>query len=101
MSCFRENLAVKGEPVELPPELDELLLGLPVRMDRRTLADVITRHLFPVSYRTLEAWPLPTQLVNGKAVAQTSVALRIAYAMLQAAPVIVGGRRSVHERTSV
>ncbi|MSO99828.1 MAG: hypothetical protein EXR07_02070 [Acetobacteraceae bacterium] len=94
MPCLRENLAVEANSVVLPPELEELLLTLPVRMDRRTLADVITRHFFPVSYRTLEAWPLPTQCVNGKAIVPTIKGLRIAFAMLNAAPVVMSGRRA-------
>ena len=77
----------------LPPSLAELLEELPINVDRRTGAELVTRHLFPVSYRTLEAWPLPTRHVNGKAVVPTKELFRQAHAMLAAAPVVKGGRR--------
>jgi hypothetical protein len=83
---------------ELPPNLLELLAELPANVDRRVGADLITRYLFPISYRTLEAWPLPTRNVNGKAIVATTALFEHAYRLLQAAPVIIGGRRSVHAR---
>ena len=67
---------------------------LPPRVDRRTGADLVTRLLFPVSHRTLEAWPLTTQHVNGKAVIPTAELLAHAQALLDAAPTVRGGRRS-------
>ncbi len=78
----------------LPPHLLEVLAAQPATVDRRSGADLITRHLFPVSHRSLEAWPLPTRHVNGKAVIQTSVLFELAYAKLAAAPIIMGGRRA-------
>lgn len=98
MSCLRENLVNEAKSVVLPPELEEVAAGLPVRTDRRTLAGVITKYFFPISHRTLEAWPLPTQLVNGKAIVPTIVGLKMAYVLLNAAPVIAGGRRATTAR---
>ncbi len=83
---------------ELPPELQEVLAQQPPNIDRRKGADLITRHLFPVSHRSLEAWPLPTRHVNGKAVIPTASLLEVAYAKLTAAPVIMGGKRSALEQ---
>lgn len=82
----------------LPPDLVQLLADLPNNVDRRTGAALVTKHLFPVSHRTLEAWPLPTRNVNGKAILATSTLFEHAFTMLQAAPIIVGGRRSVRPR---
>jgi hypothetical protein len=78
---------------KLPPEFQELLAQLPTNVDRRTGAALITQHLFPVSYRSLEAWPLPTRHVNGRAVMPTVKLFEIAFAKLNAAPVVMGGRR--------
>jgi hypothetical protein len=85
----------------LPPSLIELLADLPTNVDRRTGAELVTKHLFPVSHRTLEAWPLPTRNVNGKAILATVALFEHAYAMLQSAPVIIGGRRSAQARLGI
>jgi hypothetical protein len=77
---------------ELPPHIAEALKELPAYVDRRTGAALITQYLFPVSHRTLEAWDLPTRLVNNKAVTETRGLLEIAYAKFFAAPLIMGGR---------
>jgi hypothetical protein len=68
------------------------LAELPVHCDRRTGAELIKRFYFSVSPRTLEAWPLPTRRVNGKAIYVTAELLAYARAMLDAAPTIRGGR---------
>ncbi|MBP0446704.1 hypothetical protein J8J14_18160 [Roseomonas sp. SSH11] len=70
------------------------LPDLPPRVDRRTGAELVTRLLFPVSHRTLEAWPLTTQRVNGKAVIPTAELLAHAQSLLDAAPAVRGGRRT-------
>ena len=66
----------------------------PRRVDRRTAAKIITDEYFPVSHRTSEAWPLPVQRVNGKATLATADVCAHAEAKLQAAPVLMGGRKS-------
>jgi hypothetical protein len=68
--------------------------SLPCRVDRKTGADLVTRFLFPVSHRTLEAWPLTWRRVNGKAVCETAELLAVAQAKLDAAAPIRGGRRT-------
>lgn len=47
---------------------------------------------FPVSPRTLESWPVPTRLVNGKATFDTAELLAFARSKLDASPAIQGGR---------
>lgn len=66
---------------------------LPVRVDRRTAAELVTRHYFPVSPRTVEAWPLTIRHVNGKATVETAELFAFAQSKLDAAPAIRGGRR--------
>ena len=68
------------------------LAGLPARVTRRVGAKIITDQLFPVSHRTLEAWPVRVQRVNGKALMDTAELLAFARSKLDAAPVIQGGR---------
>ena len=69
-----------------------LPLPHPVRVDRRTAADLVSRLFFPVSYRTVEAWPLVVRHVNGKATIETAELFAYAQAKLDAAPPIRGGR---------
>ena len=78
----------------LPPHLQDALASSPTNVDRRTGAALVTQHLFPVSHRSLEAWPLPTRRVNGKAIIPTAKLFEAAYAKLAAAPVVMGGRRN-------
>ena len=68
---------------------------LPARVDRGMGAGLVTMHFFPVSPRTLEAWPLTWQHVNGKAVCETAELFAVAQSKLDAAPPIRGGRRTV------
>ncbi len=85
---------LKAEKEDLPQYLLDILKELPVNTDRKTGAPIITKHFFPVSPRTLEAWPLPTKHVNGKAIVPTAALFEIAYAKLMAAPVVMGGRKA-------
>jgi hypothetical protein len=61
---------------------------LPVRVDRKMGATLITRFFFPISPRTLERWPLPTRLVVGRALYETAALFAHAQALLDAAPVL-------------
>ena len=67
---------------------------LPAGVDRRAGAEVVGRFYFPVSHRTLEAWPLSWRRVNGKAVCETAELFAVAQAKLDAAPPVRGGRRA-------
>ncbi len=55
MSCLRENLLAESASVILPPELEQVVADLPKYVDRRVGADLITKHMFPVSFRTLRS----------------------------------------------
>jgi hypothetical protein len=78
----------------LPPELLEALAHAPPKATRRKIAELLEQNGFPVSPRTLEAWPLPVEYFNGKAIVSTVKAFELAYAKLCASPVIMGGRRN-------
>jgi hypothetical protein len=77
----------------LPTALDEVVNGLPPFINRRRAAEEITRHLFPVSHRSLEAWALPIRHVNGYAIVPTRALFEAAYAKFAGAAVVMGGRR--------
>ncbi len=65
----------------------------PPRIARRDAAALLYATLgFPVSPRTLESWPVPTRLVNGKATFDTAELIAFARTKMDAAPVIRGGR---------
>ncbi|MCB4825569.1 hypothetical protein [Roseicella aerolata] len=78
---------------------DELidLAALPVRVDRRAGAELVTKHFFPVSHRSLEVWPLTWRHINGKALCETEELVAVARAKLKAATPIRGGRRGAKE----
>jgi hypothetical protein len=77
----------------LPGRLMDVLATAPVYSERRSGAELVRQHVIPVGHRSLEAWPLPWQHVNGKAVTPTIALLALAYEKLLAAPVTMGGRR--------
>lgn len=72
------------------------LANLPVRIDRRAAAQLITRYFFPIAHRSLEVWPLTWQIVNGRALTPTRELIELAQSMLDASPIVRGGpgRRS-------
>lgn len=78
-----------GNPIPKVAQGD--LDNLPVRMDRRMAASVISRFYFPVSHRTLETWPVGWRIVNGRALAETDEILAFAARKLAMAPAIRGG----------
>ena len=71
---------------------------VPRRVDRKAGAALVTRYFFPVSPRTLEAWPLTWRRVNGYAVCETAELFAVAQAKLDAAPPIRGGKRAAEIR---
>ena len=81
------NLDALPDPKTSLPDLSHL----PRRVDRRTAAELIRRHFFPVSHRTLEAWPLTTRRVNGRALIETAELFAVAMEKLNAAPSTRGG----------
>lgn len=90
LASLREALLNTAAPAATPDRS-----ALPVRVDRGKGAELVTLHLFPVSPRTLEAWPLDWRLVNGKATCETAQLFAVAQAKLDAAPLIRSSRRQV------
>ena len=78
----------------LPGRLMDVLATAPVYSERRSGAGLVRQHVIPVSHRSLEAWPLPWQRANGRAVTPTIALFAVAYDKLASAPVVMGGRRS-------
>jgi hypothetical protein len=76
----------------LPPELLEVLANQPAHVNRKTGAALVTQHMYPVSYRSLEQWKLPTRRVNGRALIPTATLFEVAYAKFVDAAVVMGGR---------
>jgi hypothetical protein len=67
--------------------------SLPVRVDRKRGALIITDRFFPISHRTLETWPVTWRHVNGRATCDTNELLAVAQAKLEAAPPLRGGKK--------
>jgi hypothetical protein len=87
------------EPMaSITPHLIEQIASEPPRLGRRTDGPVFLKRTLgvDVSHRSLEEWPLPTQIVNGKATVPTVYLFAYAWAAIKAAPVtIVQNRRQV------
>jgi hypothetical protein len=81
----------------VPPHLVEQIKRAPPRLPRRQGRAFLEETLgFYVSHRSLEEWPIPRQIVNGKAVVSTVYLFAYAWAKIAAAPVtIVRNRRQV------
>lgn len=71
---------------------NDILGVLPARLDRRAGAALISQHLFPISPRTLERWPVTWRRINGKALVDTSELLAEAQRRVDIAPAIRGGQ---------
>ena len=69
------------------------LSTLPRRVDRKTGAELVTLHFFPVTPRSLEDWPLVWRRVNGRAVGETAELFAVAQEKLDAAPLLPSVRR--------
>jgi hypothetical protein len=74
------------------------LTDLPVRVDRETGAELLSKYFFKISPRTLERWPLAWRRLNGKAHCETSQLFAIAQDMLAAAPPVMAGRHPASQR---
>jgi integrase len=84
----------------LPEPLQLVCLTLPAFVSRRAGAAAVSRHLYHVSHRSLERWPLPTRRANGRAVVQTAELFCIAYERLNGAPATRSGRHQPAAETT-
>ncbi len=69
------------------------LSTLPVRVDRKTAADLVSRFFFSCTPRAVEIWAVEWRLVNGKAHCTTAELFKMAQAKLNAAPLTRTARR--------
>jgi hypothetical protein len=72
------------------------LASVPPRLGRRAAAAFLSLHFFPVSPRTIEAWPIPSRRVNGKALYETIDLITYANQKIDEAAVSRGGRQHHH-----
>jgi hypothetical protein len=83
---------VQNDTPELPEYILSELPHLPRHGNRKALAAIVTKLVFPVSHRSLEIWPLRWRFVNGHALAETTEALVHAWHKFNSAPVTMSGR---------
>ncbi len=87
---LRRQLAI--DPATLPPEPDPA--RLPHLATREQLAVIHARYFGPLSPRTIEALPLPYRRAPGMpALYEVAAFLEWARKRLEAAPMLMGGRR--------
>lgn len=55
----------------------------PSTTDRRTAAAIVSAEVFPVSFRSIERWPIPVRRVNGRAVVNVAEVLGYAEGLLK------------------
>ncbi len=82
---------IPDTPTAPAAQLD--LPALPVWVDRKTGADLVSRLLFPTTPRALETWPVTWRLLNGKASCETTELLAVAQAKIASAPLTRTARR--------
>ncbi len=98
LSVATEDASPRGVEFGHPGRGPDARLGdaadraLPARVDRKVAAEIVTRFYFPISRRTLEAWPLTWRHLNGKAICETDELLAEAQSKLDAAVPYRGGR---------
>ena len=66
---------------------------LPVRIDRRLAAEIVSDRFFPISHRTLERWPLTWRRLNGRALVDTDELLAEARRRVEDSAATKGGTR--------
>lgn len=80
----------------LSSSLDEF----PVRVPRDRAAELVTQRYFEISPRSLERAPLCWQRLNGKAHVLTTELFGWAESVLDASPVVMGGRRTTEPKAA-
>lgn len=91
------SLIVRRQAAAVAIYADEIkeidVARLPPRVNRRAAAKIVSHLFFPVSPRSIEAWPLAVRRINNHALIETKELLAVAQAKLDAAPVIRTGQR--------
>jgi hypothetical protein len=92
MTALLKSPAELALPQWMQDEIARLLHEFPARVPRKRGAEIVTRHVFETSHRTMERWPLPVRHLNGQAHFETRDLLVEAFTRLAAAPVLATGR---------
>jgi hypothetical protein len=74
------------------------LSKLPVRVSRKKAAELITQFFFETSPRSLERWPVPWVLINGRAHGKLIDIFAVAESKLTDATAVMGGRGGSSQR---
>jgi hypothetical protein len=82
-------------PDDLKPLFEQVLSELPAFPDRRTAADVWTKRVHAWDHRTLEALPLVTRRLNGRACFTAREFVEFGFRRLMESPALRGGRGSL------
>jgi hypothetical protein len=72
-------MVIEADETDLPQHLLEEIAKQPAKIDRVAGAALITALLFPVSAKTVKAWPLDWSCPNGRAIAPTEAYVKYAY----------------------
>jgi hypothetical protein len=92
---LRSGHAPSGWRPELAALFEQLVASSPPFSTRRSGVKLLKEKVgIELSHRTLEKWPLPVQIIKGEATFPTVAMLEHVFAELNAAPVIMGGRKS-------
>ena len=79
-------------PDELRSAFAQLLDELPLFPSRKRFAAKFTDRVAELSDRTMEAWPIATRLINGRACPDRREALEYAFRQIVDSPAVRGGR---------
>jgi hypothetical protein len=79
-------------PDDFIPIFRQVLGQLPAFPDRKTFAIEFSRHVAKLSHRTVEAWPLTTRRIFGRACPEARELLEMAFRKMLDAPAVRGGR---------
>jgi hypothetical protein len=85
-------------PDDLKPLFEQVMRKLPAFPDRQTAASVWSDNVHEMSHRTLEAAPLPTRILNGRACFTAREFVEWGFRRVLESPAVRGGRRAHSEK---
>lgn len=86
-------LALQEEIARLPAYLIDVGVEERAKINRREAKAMFDRHLFPISDRSFEVYPIPFQTVNKQALGATLAYLAVGYRRMRSAPLVMAGTR--------
>jgi hypothetical protein len=82
---------IKDAIANLPPEFWEVAAQQPHYVNRRDGAALVSKHVFNVAPRSLEAWRVPWKRIRRQAQTPPAVLLAVAFQKRATAPISMGG----------